>query len=124
MKRTSLENSPKISSDTTDWDDVIFDPADLIRDTEEMVAHYRDGKPLTLRTYRVMAKAPALDPQEILAIRELRKISRPIFAGALNVPVVTLRKWESGERKPSGAALRLLELMQKHPELLDELAPN
>ena len=45
-------------------------------------------------------------------------MSRPLFAGILNVPVVTVRKWESGERMPSGAALRLLEVMRSRPEAL------
>jgi hypothetical protein len=31
---------------------------------------------------------------------------------------VTVRKWESGERKPSGAALRLLEVMRTRPDAL------
>jgi transcriptional regulator with XRE-family HTH domain len=41
-----------------------------------------------------------------------------LFAQLLNVPPVTVRKWESGERNPSGAALRLLEIMRSRPEAL------
>jgi len=34
------------------------------------------------------------------------------------VPPVTVSKWEHGERKPSGAALRLLEIARRSPEAL------
>jgi hypothetical protein len=49
-------------------------------------------------------------------------LSRPLFAQILNVPVVTVRKWESGERTPSGAALRLLQVMNGRPEALLQMA--
>ena len=124
MKKTDSKKSLKDSNAITSWDDVVFDPQQLIREGQQLVAHYRDGVPMKLRKSRVSIKAPNLEPNDILAIRETRKMSRPLFARALNVPVITLRKWESGERKPSGAALRLLELMQKRPELLDELTPR
>jgi hypothetical protein len=31
-----------------------------------------------------------------------------------------VRAWERGEREPEGATLRLLELAEKHPEVLAE----
>jgi DNA-binding transcriptional regulator YiaG len=34
------------------------------------------------------------------------------------LPSVTILKWEHGERKPSGAALRLLEIAKRAPEAL------
>ncbi len=36
----------------------------------------------------------------------------------LNVPVITVAKWEAGDRKPSGAALRLLEIAKHSPEFM------
>ena len=41
-----------------------------------------------------------------------------VFAALLNVPQPTAISWESGARKPSGAALKLLRLATRHPELL------
>ena len=35
-----------------------------------------------------------------------------------NVPEVTAVSWEKGRRSPSGAALRLLQIVRKHPDLL------
>jgi len=37
-----------------------------------------------------------------------------------NVPKVTAISWEKGRRKPTGAALRLLDLLRKNPNLLQE----
>lgn len=111
------------SKPITSWDDVVFDPADLVRDMQELAEHYKGDKKLTLRTFRVARPAPKFTAEQIVKLREERKLSRPLFARLLNVPDVTVRKWESGERKPSGAALRLLQIMQTQPETLLRLAP-
>ena len=42
----------------------------------------------------------------------------PVFAALLNVPLATARSWEQGKRKPSGAALRLLDLARQRPQIL------
>ncbi len=36
----------------------------------------------------------------------------------LNVSVRTVQAWEQGLRKPSDAALKLLTIAKKHPEVL------
>ncbi|MFZ7316531.1 helix-turn-helix domain-containing protein [Avibacterium avium] len=44
------------------------------------------------------------------------------FANILGISVNTLRSWEQGVRKPSGAAATLLRLLEKRPELVAELS--
>ncbi len=39
--------------------------------------------------------------------------SQPIFAMVLNVSTKTVQAWEAAERSPSGASLRLLEVIHK-----------
>jgi DNA-binding transcriptional regulator YiaG len=39
--------------------------------------------------------------------------SQSIFAMVLNVSTKTVQAWESAERSPSGASLRLLEVIDK-----------
>jgi putative transcriptional regulator len=46
------------------------------------------------------------------------KVSQAVFARLLNVPVVTEVSWEIGRRNPSGAALRLLQIAKKEPQVL------
>jgi putative transcriptional regulator len=47
-------------------------------------------------------------------IRVSQRLSQPIFARTLNTSESTVEKWESGVKKPSGMALKLLTIVQKH----------
>ncbi len=75
---------------------------------------------LTMRTttLRLAKPAPILRPRDISAIRTKLRLSQPVFASILNVPVATARSWEQGTRSPSGAALRLLELVRRQPNVV------
>ena len=117
MKSKASRKPRAASKRISSWDDAIFDPADLVRDVRDLADHYEGKKKLTLRTFTVVAPVPSFSPPEIVELREARKLSRPLFAQILNVPVVTVRKWESGERIPSGA-LRLLQVMRARPDAL------
>jgi putative transcriptional regulator len=52
-------------------------------------------------------------PEEIKAIRERERVSQTVFANYLNVTSSLVSKWERGEKKPSGPALKLLSLVEK-----------
>ena len=62
--------------------------------------------------------APAYTARHVADLRDKLKLSQPVFAAALNVSSETVKKWEQGTREPDGAALRLLELAEKHPHLI------
>lgn len=59
---------------------------------------------------------PAIDRARIVQIRERLQMSPRVFAEALNVSSGTVAAWEQGDRQPSGAALRLLEVAATAPE--------
>ena len=61
-----------------------------------------------------LASTPPFAPAEIKRLRETNKVSQPVFARYLNTSESTVEKWETGAKKPSGAALKLLSLVQKH----------
>ena len=61
-----------------------------------------------------LAKPPVIAPDEIKRLRERNKVSQPVFARYLNTSESTVEKWETGAKKPSGAALKLLSIVQKH----------
>ena len=61
-----------------------------------------------------LAATPAISPADIKRLREANKVSQPVFARYLNTSESTVEKWETGAKKPSGAALKLLSLVQKH----------
>jgi putative transcriptional regulator len=47
-------------------------------------------------------------------LREKAKISQAVFAAYLNTSVSTVQKWEIGEKKPSGIALKLLNIVERN----------
>ncbi|NEO36630.1 MAG: DNA-binding transcriptional regulator [Moorea sp. SIOASIH] len=55
----------------------------------------------------------SLSPQDIRALRERENASIAVFARYLNVSHNQVSDWESGVKKPGGAALRLLTLVKK-----------
>ena len=77
---------------------------------------------ITLRTKTLTLPRPVkpIKPKDIVAIREQLAVSQSVFAQLLNVPKVTAISWEKGRRKPTGAALRLLDLVRKKPKILQE----
>jgi putative transcriptional regulator len=52
-----------------------------------------------------------LSPKEIKRIRLKEKLSQPIFAEYLNASASTIKKWETGEKHPTGPALKLLNIV-------------
>lgn len=61
-----------------------------------------------------LAKTPELKASQIKRIREKNKVSQPVFARYLNTSESTIQKWEAGTKKPSGMALKLLDVVDKH----------
>jgi putative transcriptional regulator len=61
-------------------------------------------------------KLPLLKPPsgaEIVAMRERANMSQAVFARFLNVGTSTLSQWEREEKRPRGAAARLLAIVSK-----------
>lgn len=66
----------------------------------------------TLRDFDAQAlPLPSYTADTIRGLRERLHISQGVFAAYLNASVSTVQKWENGEKKPSGAALRLLSVI-------------
>lgn len=86
------------------------------------MAEYRAGK-TTLRTVEVEAKpAPEVSADELKAIREKLKLSRPVFAHYLRTNPRTLENWEQGRAKPNAqAALLILQRCDLGFEFSDAL---
>lgn len=57
---------------------------------------------------------PPILPDEIKRLRERNKVSQPVFARYLSTSESTVKKWETGAKKPSALALKLLSLVEKH----------
>jgi putative transcriptional regulator len=70
---------------------------------------------VTMREFDIMClpKIEKLEPQKIKAIRETAQVSQAVFAAVLNTSVSTVQKWEIGQKRPSGTALKLLHIVEK-----------
>lgn len=95
---------------------------DLIAAAKEGVEMLRAGKLGDLRTTAIELPQPApkLAGGEIREIRLQLGASQAVFARLLNIPTRTAIAWESGQRHPSGAALKLLHIARRRPEVLIE----
>jgi putative transcriptional regulator len=61
-----------------------------------------------------LSSLPSFGPKDIQRLRETNKVSQPIFARYLNTSESTVEKWETGAKRPSGMALKLLAVVEKH----------
>lgn len=97
-----------------------FDSDKLLASLRGHIEHLSGKKKLTMRSRTVFVPdpIPVINARDIAAIRTKLNLSQPVFARVLNVPVATARSWESGRRKPTGAALRLLDLARRSPQAL------
>lgn len=70
---------------------------------------------VTLREFDRLCLPPVepLDPEAIKRIREASHVSQAVFAALLNTSVSTVQKWEIGQKRPTGTALKLLRLVEK-----------
>jgi putative transcriptional regulator len=101
--------------------------AGILRGLHEAVAFERGELPGVKVTRRLVtarqaevAPAPDYTPARVRKVRRATKLSQAVFAQALNVSPETVRAWEQGKKPPSGAALRLLQITERHPELIIE----
>lgn len=92
---------------------------DLMQSANEMLAHAKGE--LELKTTYLLKPPPKpaeLKKEEITAIRKQLQATQDVFARCLNVSVKTVQGWEQGIRKPSQAALKLLNIAKVKPEVL------
>jgi putative transcriptional regulator len=70
----------------------------------------------TMRRFDAACLTPVkpLTPRQIRAIREREHVSQAVFANYLNVTSSLISKWERGEKRPAGASLKLLSLVEKN----------
>lgn len=56
---------------------------------------------------------PSFDAARIRALRERLNLSQAVLATVLNTSASTVRKWELGNKSPSGPSLKLLDLLER-----------
>jgi putative transcriptional regulator len=81
---------------------------------------YERGGKVDLRITEIPAPAKRISPAEIRRIRLALNASQAKFAKLINVSPNTVESWEQGVRQPRQAALKLLTIARKYPQVLLE----
>lgn len=94
----------------------VSDVAATVHELVEDIYHAGGIDKKTMRWFDEKCLTPVrpLEAAEVKAIREREKVSQTVFANYLNVTASIVSQWERGEKKPSGAALKLLSLVERH----------
>ena len=82
----------------------------ISRGLNEAVAHAK-GKKIAVKTY----KSESVD---VSALRLRMGMTQEQFAARFGFSVATLRHWERGDRTPQGAALVLLNVIKRAPDVV------
>jgi putative transcriptional regulator len=97
--------------------------ADLLASATEALEHARGKR--ELRTTVLPAPPAPMSAHDVRELRARVNVSQGVFARVMNVSTKLVQAWESGQRTPTAAALKLLRIGQQHPEVLfGTLAPR
>jgi putative transcriptional regulator len=88
---------------------------------EEAIRHAKGEITLKTTTLEMPDRAPDLGAEELTKLRLRSGMSQAVFAQLLNVSTKTIQSWEQGQRKPSQAALRLIQVFRHDPSGMLEL---
>ncbi len=89
--------------------------AELLQSVTQAVAIER-GEIKPSRSFTVNRR------NEVTAIRARLGLSQNKFAALLGISSSTLKNWEQGRRRPTGAAKVLLKVAKRHPKIVLDAA--
>jgi putative transcriptional regulator len=93
--------------------------ADQIRKgLEEGILHAKGEITLKTTTLESPDPLPDVQPDELTKLRLESGMSQAVLAHVLNVSTKTVQSWEQGSRKPSQAALRLIQVFRQNPSVV------
>ena len=69
----------------------------------------------TMREFDALCLPPVkkMSAAQIKRLRTRNRASQAVFAAYLNTSTSTVQKWEQGQKKPNGASLKLLNLVEQ-----------
>lgn len=81
----------------------------LAKGLQDAIAYMHGNK-------KAVARVVTVKPADIKTARKRVGLSRNAFAHTFGLSPATLRKWENGERRPTGAARALLTIIAREPQ--------
>ena len=88
---------------------------ELLKSVSEATAHARGERVPGLRVH-----VRSVDRSEVATVRLKAGLTQAQFAEVLGASVGTVRKWEIGERSPSGAAATLIRVLGYDPTIVSK----
>jgi putative transcriptional regulator len=88
---------------------------------EEAILHAKGEITLKTTTHELPDRPPEVGAEELTELRLASGMSQDVFARMLNVSTKTVQSWEQGHRRPSQAALRLIQVFRQNPSGLLEV---
>ena len=85
---------------------------------DDAVAHAQ-GDETRVQVHNI--KAPVIRDLNAASVRRKTGLSQVAFARYIGVSVGTLQNWEKGSRNPSGPAKVLLNLLDRRPNVVQEI---
>jgi putative transcriptional regulator len=90
----------------------------LLEEAHEIAQDLHNADIISIKTMKefdalCLPEIHELSASKIKKIRLSTGISQAVFAKVVNVSAAAIKQWERGERKPSGAALKLLNLIEE-----------
>lgn len=84
---------------------------------ETMVGAHKAGvvDDMTMREFDALCLPPIVEysPADIQKIRKRNKASQAVMASFMNMSCSAIQQWERGDKKPKGASLKLLNLVDR-----------
>lgn len=84
----------------------------LISNLEEGIRAIREDQPLRELFVETPPPPPPFDKSRLIRLRRRYGMSQAAFAQLLNVSDKAVESWEQEARRPNGAVLRLLEILE------------
>ena len=92
---------------------------DLKEGLEEAIAYEKGYGAGRVKTYMILP-VKEYSGKEIRDIRTKAGMTQSVFASYMGVSIKTVEAWEAGTNHPSGAASRLLSMMEMDEHLVDD----
>ena len=88
---------------------------DAVRETASDLHHlgFIDKRKMAKFDVLCLEPVPDHDGKKIRALHDHLKVSQAVFAAVLDTSLSTVKKWEIGDKRPSGPSLKLLSLLDR-----------
>lgn len=93
---------------------------DIMQGLEEALSYATGNRSKATERKVYIEEVKIYSPEEVKHIRKLTRLSQCLFAAYLGVSKKTVEAWEAGYNHPSGAASRLLSMIETNPNIIHE----